>query len=201
MPGPLIGPAVFVLPGGLIVPGVDVVGCGAVVSIEFSIGLRHGSGLLSDSHALCDAELCAARTGFSSTSSRVAMMGFSVRIRIFGLRPQTQTGNDGGQVTALGRVLEDIFDDAVFQRMKGNDGETAAGLQMVDRGPSMPWRTAPSSSLTAMRMAWKLRLAGCCFSPEGAGRHGRADDIDELERRSMGWSVRTRSMAAAICGA
>ena len=36
--------------------------------------------------------------GFSSTSSRVAMMGFFVRIRIFGLRPQTQTGNDGGQV-------------------------------------------------------------------------------------------------------
>ena len=51
---------IIVLPGGLIVPGVNVVGCGAVVSIEFSIGLRHGSGLLSDSHALCDAELCAA---------------------------------------------------------------------------------------------------------------------------------------------
>ena len=39
--------------------------------------------------------------GFSSTSSRVAMMGFFVRIRIFGLRPQTQTGNDGGQVQPL----------------------------------------------------------------------------------------------------
>ncbi len=28
----------------------------------------------------------------------------------------------------------------------------------------LPLATAASSSFTAMRMAWKLRLAGCCFS-------------------------------------
>ena len=41
--------------------------------------------------------------------------------------------------------------------------------------------TAESSSLTAMRMAWKVRLAGCCFSRRAAGGHGAPDNLHQLQ--------------------
>ena len=61
--------------------------------------------------------------------------------------------------------------------------------------------TAVSSSLTAMRMAWKLRLAGCCFSRSAWG--GMAPRMSSASSRvvSMGFSARLLTMAAAILGA
>ena len=60
---------------------------------------------------------------------------------------------------------------------------------------------ASSSPLTAMRMAWKLRLAGCCFSRRAAG--GMADLMTSTSSSvvSMGFSSRRRQMAFAMAGA
>ena len=69
--------------------------------------------------------------------------------------------------------------------MEGDDGETAAGLQMVDRGLHA---LADSAELIVDGDADGLEaaLGRMLLFPEGAGRHGRADDIDELERRFDG---------------
>ena len=60
---------------------------------------------------------------------------------------------------------------------------------------------ASSSPLTAMRMAWKLRLAGCCFSRRAAG--GMADLMMSTSSRvvSTGRVSRARTMARAMAGA
>ena len=58
--------------------------------------------------------------------------------------------------------------------------------------------TADSSSLTAMRMAWKLRLAGCCFSRRAGA--GMADLMTSTSSSvvSISFSCRRATMAAAM---
>ena len=80
--GPLIGAVIVILAGSLIVPCVNIVCSGAVVSIKISsIGLRHNGGTRFPGYTCSATRSFALRErGFSSTSSRVAMMGF---VRIF----------------------------------------------------------------------------------------------------------------------
>ena len=66
---------------------------------------------------------------------------------------------------------------------------------------SMTLATEFSSSFTAMRMAWKLRLAGCCFSRRAAA--GMAERMTSTSSRvvSMGACSRLLQMLDAIWGA
>ena len=66
---------------------------------------------------------------------------------------------------------------------------------------SIAFSTEASSSFTAMRMAWKLRLAGCCFSRSACA--GIAERMMSTSSKvvAMGFSALRRQMAAAIRGA
>ena len=61
--------------------------------------------------------------------------------------------------------------------------------------------TEPSSSLTAMRMAWKVRLAGCCFSRRAAGGMAPLTTSTSSSVVSMGRLSLARTMAPATAGA
>ena len=58
--------------------------------------------------------------------------------------------------------------------------------------------TSPSSSFTAMRMAWKLRLAGCCFSRRAAAGMALLMSSTSSRVLSTGFCARAARMAAVM---
>ena len=71
---------------------------------------------------------------------------------------------------------EERLDDAVFERMEGHDHEPPAGLQDALGGRERRASSA-SSSLTKMRSAWNVRVAGWIWF--GLARTTRADDVGQ----------------------
>ena len=93
--------------------------------------------------------------------------GFRVSSRSSGSRPQTQIGKSGGQVQPFASSRRKFFTirsssewkEITASRPPGRSIRTAAGSAAS---------SAPSSSLTAIRSAWKTRFAGWP-SPKRAG--------------------------------
>ena len=98
-------------------------------------------------------------------SASVGVRGARTR-RTSARAPQTH-GSPGGQSHTPRATSEAVLDDAVLARVVGQHGDAAARPSGVDA--RCRWRRAArrSSSLTSMRMAWKVRLAGCppCGGP------------------------------------
>ena len=56
-------------------------------------------------------------------------------------------------------MRKELFNNTIFQRMESHDRKPAFGFQM--RSAASSARTSsPSSSFTAMRSAWNVRVAG-----------------------------------------
>ena len=91
--------------------------------------------------------------GFSSSSWALGRMGLRGTSFTSGFLPHTHTGNDGGQVAALGRCRQLALHDAVLQGVEGDDGQPSAGVQPGNGPLQHPRQLAVSSSFTAMRMA------------------------------------------------
>ena len=99
-------------------------------------------------------------------------MGLRVTLRSVCTKPQVHTGASRGQVQPFSRdcmALLTILSSSEWKLMTAMRPPTFSRSGAV----SISEATAPSSSLTAMRMAWKLRFAGCCFSRSAAA--GMAD--------------------------
>ena len=73
---------------------------------------------------------------------------------------------------------DEALDDAVLQRVVAQHHEAAARLEEASEA-ARPASRAPSSSLTAMRRAWKTRVAGWIRRVSGA-RHRPAHEGREL---------------------
>ena len=84
-------------------------------------------------------------------------------ILTWGFLPQTQTGKLGGQVQPFAAAAMAFFTILSSREWKVITASRPPGFSL-GMAASITFATEFSSSLTAMRMAWKLRLAGCCFS-------------------------------------
>ena len=80
------------------------------------------------------------------------MMGFFVRISIFGLLPQTQTGKFGGQVQPFAASAIAFFTIRSSREWNVMTASRPPGLKHATAS-RITRLTAPSSSLTAMRIA------------------------------------------------
>ena len=127
-------------------------------------------------------------------------MGLRVRISTWGFRPQTHTGNSGGQMQPLAAAAMAFFTIRSSSEWKVITASRPPGFSR-GMASSMAFATEFSSSFTAMRIAWKLRLAGCCFSRRAAG--GMAERITSTSSRvvRMGAVSRLRTIAEAMAGA
>ena len=150
---------------------------------------------------------------FSATRSR-AERGARVHRRLAGARPDrprredahhrlvaTDADREVGRARAAARLLpEPVLDDPVLQRVEADHGETTTRPEHLDGGGSAS-SSASSSSFTAIRKAWKTRLAGWP-SPNLAGA-GIAALITSTSSpvRSNGCFRRRRPIARAICRA
>lgn len=116
-----------------------------------------------------------------------------------GFLPQTHTGNSGGQVQPRAPAHL-ALDDAVLERMEGDDGQSAAGIEAADRSLH---HVADGAELIVHGDAdgLKASLCGVLLFAQRLRGHGRADDVHQLQRRFDGAFSRARQMAAAICGA
>ena len=92
----------------------------------------------------------------------------------FGFLPQTHTGKLGGQVQPLAASAIAVFTMRSSREWKVMIASLPPGFSR-SIASSKTRSTLPSSSLTAIRMAWKLRFAGCCFSRSAAA--GMAERI------------------------
>ena len=86
-------------------------------------------------------------------------MGFFVMSLAVGLCPQTHTGKSGGQMQPLAMSANfclTIRSSSEWKVMMANRPPGARQSKALSRH----WDRWSSSPLTAMRMAWKVRLAG-----------------------------------------
>ena len=125
-----------------------------------------------------------------------------MRVMIFtlGFLPHTQTGKFGGQVQPRAMSWSVRLTMRSSKEWNVMTASRPPGFSPSTAARSIGGR-ASSSPLTAMRMAWKLRLAGCCFSRRAAG--GMADLMMSTSSRvvSTGRVSRARTMARAMAGA
>ena len=79
-------------------------------------------------------------------------------------------GGAPGAVVDAGEPAQGLLGDAVFQAVEGDDAHPPAGLQArAARATALASRA--SSPFTAMRMAWKVRVAGSiCFLRRATSR-------------------------------
>ena len=95
----------------------------------------------------CDLAFAAARSHRASAARRSAA-------------PAARSGEMARAApSAGGAVGEEALDDAVLERMEGDDDEPAAPASTRSRAASAS-ASSPSSPLTKMRSAWKVRVAG-----------------------------------------
>ena len=99
---------------------------------------------------------------------RPETMGFLLTSFTWGFFPHTQTGKSGGQVHPLAKAARAFFTIRSSSEWKEITASRPPGFSRGTASRTIR-STEPSSSLTAMRMAWKVRLAGCCFSRRAAG--------------------------------
>ena len=138
--------------------------------------------------------------GFISSSSSPDTMGLRLISLTFGCFPQTHTGKLGGQVQPFAASAMPVLTIRSSKEWKVIIARRPPGFRH-STASRITFSTLPSSSLTAMRMAWKLRYAGCCFSRSAAA--GMAERIMSTSSKvvSMGLSSLRLQMAAAILGA
>lgn len=135
--------------------------------------------------------------GFCSISSAVGRIGLPDFLLMSGFLPHTQTGNSFGQVQGCIRL-------AILSLTIRSSSEWKVITQSLPPGASTSqnastaFSSCPSSSLTSMRIAWKVRFAGC-------GPSRRADaGIAALMMStssvvvSMGLSLRALTMKSAM---
>ena len=77
-----------------------------------------------------------------------------------GSPPHTQTGQLRRADAAAGEVGEEALHPAVLERVEGDRRQAAALAKQFPGGGQRPVELESSSSLTAIRIAWKVRLAG-----------------------------------------
>ena len=113
-----------------------------------------------------------------------------------GARPRAH--GQVGRADAPARLAgEEALDAPVLERMERDRGQAAADAQHVQASGSAASSCA-SSSLTAMRIAWKVRLAGC--PPANRAGAGMAAVIASTSSKVVvsGLRARRRSIWAAI---
>ena len=127
-------------------------------------------------------------------------MGFLDTAFIFAVLPHTHTGNSGGQVQPVQSCRRVFLMILSSREWKEITASRPPGLRWSQAASSMGGR-ASSSPFTAMRMAWKLRLAGCCFSRSAWG--GMAARISSTSSAvvSMGELSRAWQIFLAMAGA
>ena len=89
---------------------------------------------------------------FSATSRLSGTMGFRVMILTFGFLPQTQTGKSLGQVQPCAAFWKAVLTMRSSSEWKVMTASRHPGFS-TSIALSIASATAPSSSLTAMRMA------------------------------------------------
>ena len=99
-------------------------------------------------------------------------------------------GQVGRADAAAGALGEEALDAPVLERVEGERGEAAADLQRRPRRAGAPRRAAASSPLTAIRIAWKVRLAG--WPPANRAGAGMAAVIASLSSKVVVSSARPR---------
>ena len=114
-----------------------------------------------------------AARGLAATSSalgRTRLAGHEPELRRAAAAADRQVGRADAAVRGLTKAL---LDDAVLERVERDHGQPAAGLAHLERAssPSSSW---PSSSLTAIRSAWKTRFAGWPWPKRDGRRDGAA---------------------------
>src|SRR5579864_800694 len=138
--------------------------------------------------------------GFAATSAALGLTGRRSIARSSGSFPQTHTGKSGGHVqprsfsrrNCLTMRSSSEWNEITASRPPGRSIASAAGSAASSE---------PSSSLTAIRSAWKTRFAGWP-SPKRAGAGIAALIVSTSSPvRSNGVSRRRRTIAFAICRA
>ena len=95
------------------------------------------------------------RLGLARPRRRRDAIGSNVGGATAGLRQMARAA--GGAAAAIG---QEGLDDAVLERVEGDDDQPAAGRQDALGGERAPSASSSNSRLTAMRSAWKARVAG-----------------------------------------
>ena len=120
--------------------------------------------------------------------------------RTSGVFPHTHTGKDGGQSQPFAAAASSVLTMRSSSEWKEITASRPPGARWSMAARIMR-ETAVSSSLTAMRIAWKLRLAGCCFSRRAAAGIALRITSTSWSVVPIGAALRARSMAAAMAGA
>ena len=106
--------------------------------------------------------------------------------------PHTQIGQVGRADAAAGLLGEEALDAAVLERVEGERGDAAADLRGRSHASGSASSSWVSSPLTAIRIAWKVRLAG--WPPAKRAGAGIAAVIASLSSKVV---VELRAAAAA----
>src|ERR671933_2816725 len=135
--------------------------------------------------------------GFAASSAGVGRIAFRWSARRLGSWPQTQTGKSGGQTQPRSSRRRNRFTIRSSSEWKLITARRPPGRRSSSAAGSAR-SSAPSSSFTAMRGAWKTRFAGCP-SPKRAGA-GIAARIASTSSpvRSIGARRRRRPISRAI---
>ena len=137
-----------------------------------------------------------AARGLAATSSAAAGSACGSSARSAGSWPQTQIGKSAGRCSRA-RARGGTLHDPVLERVEADHREPPARPEHLERGGSAA-SSAPSSSFTAIRSAWKTRFAGWP-SPKRAGAGIAALIVSTSSPvRSNGRSRRRRTIARAI---
>ena len=100
-----------------------------------------------------------------------------------GTRPQAHTGRSGGQMQPRALAARKRFTRRSSSEWKEIPANRPSYAQQRPSAAGSAASSWPSSSLTAMRMAWKTRLAGCPAAKRAGRRHRGGHDLDELVGR------------------
>ncbi len=121
--------------------------------------------------------------GLRAISSAEGTIARRVISAASGSRPQAHTGRSGGQMQPRARSDEEALDTPILERVERDSRRARHPCAAAPRRAGARGRAGQSSSLTAIRSAWKTRLAGWpAAEPGGRGNRG-VDRVHELERR------------------
>src|SRR5205814_2919389 len=148
--------------------------------------------------------------GFSDASLADAFTALRVRSRNAAVRPQPHTGRSGGQMHPVASRANDCFTIRSSREWKAIAAARPPRETIRGRAARKS-ESAPSSSFTAMRSAWKVRVAG--WMPRGQALRGMAEAtvsasfavsvsapprLSERTRRAMGLANRSSPRSRRI---
>ena len=115
-----------------------------------------------------------------------------------GLRPALQRAAGGARRAASpGALGQEALHDPVLQRVEGHHREPAAGASSAFGG-AQAGSSSPSSSLTAMRSAWKRRVSPGRVGAPRRPPHARSTSSASSSVRSNRRFARAATIAPAI---